>query len=87
MKRFPMAVLISLSREGLICSVTRALKRDKMYLAQKAYQKDEGGSGWAEKREIRLLSSYCLPTVLLFKFSCEKKDFPENFDFSLVGST
>ena len=45
MKRFPMAVLISLSREGLICSVTQALKRDKMYLAQKAYQKDEGGSG------------------------------------------
>ena len=47
MKRSPMAVLISLSREGLICSVTRApdLKRDKMYLAQKAHQKDEGGSG------------------------------------------
>ena len=64
MKRFPMAVLISLSREGLICSLTRALKRDKMYLAQKAYQKDEGGSGWAEKREIRLLSS-CL-TILNF---------------------
>ena len=45
MKRFPMTVRISLSREGLICSVTRALKRDKMYSAQKAYQKDEGGSG------------------------------------------
>ena len=43
MKRLPMAVLISLSREGLICSVTRALKWDKMYLAQKAHQKDEGG--------------------------------------------
>ena len=59
MKRSPMAVLISLSREGLICSVTRApdLKRDKMYLAQKAHQKDEGGSGWVEKREVRLLSS------------------------------
>ena len=45
MKRSPMAVLISLSREGLICSLTRALRRDKMYLAQKAHQKDEGGSG------------------------------------------
>ena len=45
MTRFPMAVLISLSGEGFICSLTRALKRDKMYLAQKAHQKDEGGSG------------------------------------------
>ena len=44
MKRSPMAVLISLSRERVICTVTRALRRDKMYLAQKAHQKDEGGS-------------------------------------------
>ena len=62
MKRFPMAVLFSLSREGLICSVTRALKRDKMYLAQKAYQKDEGGSGWAKKtrNKIVVFPSYYL---------------------------
>ena len=45
MKRSPMAVLISLSRDRAIYTVTRALKRDKMYLAQKAHQKDEGGSG------------------------------------------
>ena len=45
MKRSPMAVLISLSPERVICTVTRALGRDKMYLAQKAHQKDEGGSG------------------------------------------
>ena len=57
MKRSPMAVLISLSRDRAIYDVTRALKRDKMYLAQKAHQKDEGGSGWVENREMRLLSS------------------------------
>ena len=100
MKRFPMAVLISLSREGLICSLTRALKRDKMYLAQKAHQKDDGGSGWVEKREIRLLSSRLTIKIFLRKFhlfystigikrpeSRMERLFPENIDFSVVDST
>lgn len=68
MKRSPVAVLISLSREGLICSVTRALRRDKMYLAQNAHQKDEGGSGWVEKREMSFLFSRLTIQVFLRKF-------------------
>ena len=56
MKGSPMAVLIGLSRKGIICTVTQAFKRDETYLAQKAHKRMKKAPGdWKNEKKVYYL--------------------------------